>query len=348
VAVSAQALSADRPTDLLGLVDQLTLIQIDPTAAIAPSADLVVWSRLGAIYQPEHLQQAVETDRTLYEHRALLRPMTDLGLHLAEMRVWPRYQDVREWLSANDSFRLDILELLAASGPLLSRDIPDTCIQPWRSSGWTNARNVTQMLESLMKRGEVAIAGRQGRQRLWDLAERVYPANIEAVPLEEATRLRDQRRLRALGIARAEMPAQSIEPYHVGHAGVAAVVDGIPGEWRVDPEILDQPFEPRVALLSPFDRLIHDRKRTEELFGYEYVLEMYKPKDQRRWGYFALPILSGDRLVGKLDAKADRKGGVFEVNAIHEDIPFDTDTKAGVRNEIESLADWLGLELTGG
>ena len=99
--------------------------------------------------------------------------MTDLRLHLAEMKAWPRYQDVRDWLSVNDAFRRDILELLGSSGPLLSRDIPDTSIQRWRSSGWTNARNVTQMLEFLMRRGEVAITGRQGRQRLWDLAEPV-------------------------------------------------------------------------------------------------------------------------------------------------------------------------------
>jgi hypothetical protein len=203
------------------------------------------------------------------------------------------------------------------------------------------------MLEFLTKRGEVAIAGRQGRQRLWDLAERIYPTDIEVVPVDEAKRLRDERRLRALGIARAKLPAQPIEPYDVGEAGEAAVVDGVEGEWRVDPEILDRPFMGRTALLSPFDRLIHDRKRTEELFGFEYTLEMYKPADKRRWGYFALPILHEDRLVGKLDAKADGKAGVFRVNAIHEDVPFDPAIKAGVGEEIEALAAWLGLELVG-
>jgi uncharacterized protein len=345
VAVKAQALDASRPPDLVSLVGQITLLQIDPTAAVAPSADLVAWSRLGSAYQPLHLQQAIEDHRTLYEHNALVRPTTDLALFLAEMKVWPRSRDVREWLAVNAPFRRDVLDLLGTSGPLLSRDIPDTSVQPWRSSGWTNARNVTQMLEFLMMRGEVAIAGRHGRQRKWDLAERVYPPAVEDIPLEEARRLRDGRRLRALGIARAKMPAQPIEPYQVGEAGEPAVVDGVPGEWRVDPEALNQAFEPRTALLSPFDRLIHDRKRTEELFGYEYVLEMYKPADQRRWGYFALPILSGDRLVGKLDAKTDRKAGVLQVNAVHEDIPFDVDTIDGVRTEIEALADWLGLDL---
>lgn len=347
IAVQSQMLGAQRPTDLVTLVDRLTLLQIDPTAAIAPSADLVAWSRLGADYEPEQIRLAIERDRTLYEHNALVRPMEDLRLFLAGMKAWPRHQEVREWLRVNDSFRQDILDLLGSTGPLPSRDIPDTSAQPWKSTGWTNSRNVTQMLEFLTKRGEVAIAGRRGRQRLWDLAERVYSSDVEAVPVDEAKRLRDERRLRALGIARAKQPAQPIEPYDVGEAGETATVEGVEGQWRVHPETLDQPFEARTALLSPFDRLVHDRKRAAELFEFEYTLEMYKPKDKRRWGYFALPILHGDRLVGKLDAKADRKGGVFRVNAIHEDVPFDAAIEAGVGEEIEALAAWLGLELVG-
>ena len=113
-----------------------------------------------------------------------------------------------------------------------------------------------------------------------------------------------------------------MEPAYVGDAGEPAVVEGTKGEWRVDPSLLDGEFTGRTALLSPFDRLIHDRVRAEELFDFEYTLEMYKPEAQRRWGYFALPILHGDRLVGKLDAKADRKAGVLRVNAIHEDVKF--------------------------
>lgn len=347
LAVKAQLLDENRPSGLTEMVERLTLLQIDPTAAIAPNADLVAWSRLGRGYVPEDLKNAVERDRTLYEHNALVRPMTDLGLYLADMKGRPRSEEGRRWLQVNDSFRRDILNLLGSSGPLLSRDIPDTSVEPWRSTGWTNARNVTQMLEILSARGEVAISGRQGRQRIWDLAERVYPADIEPVPAGEAKRLRDARRLRALGIARAKLPAHPVEPYDTGEAGEPAIVEDVEGEWRVDPDLLDQPFVGRTALVSPFDRLVHDRARAEELFDFEYVLEMYKPADQRRWGYFALPILHGDRLVGKLDAKADRKVGKLRVNAIHEDDPFDRATIDAVRSEIEDLSDWLGLEIAG-
>jgi uncharacterized protein YcaQ len=191
----------------------------------------------------------------------------------------------------------------------------------------------------------VAISGRVGRERLWDVPERVYPADVERPSVEKAERIRTGRRLAALGIARAQGRAMPMEPIHVGEAGEPAVVEGVKGEWRVDPAYLDGGFRGRTALLSPFDRLIHDRVRTEELFEFEYTLEMYKPAAKRRWGYFALPILHGDRLVGKLDAAADRKASVLRVNAIHEDVSFSRSMTSAVRKEIEDLADWLELDV---
>ncbi|HKN64351.1 MAG TPA: crosslink repair DNA glycosylase YcaQ family protein [Gaiellaceae bacterium] len=346
IAVRAQLLDAPRPTDLLEVVRRLTLLQVDPTAAIAPNADLVLWSRLGSSYRPEQLRQALEVERTLFEFNALIRPMSDLGLFLAGADGRRGQDRVGTWLRDNDGFRRDVLKLLKRSGPLSSRDIPDTCVVPWASSGWTNDRNVTQMLEFLQVRGQVAIAGRAGRERLWDLPERVYPAGVEIPSGEDAERIRDERRLAALGLARAKARAMPMEPIHVGEAGEPAVVEGVKGEWRVDPAYLEGGgFKGRTALLSPFDRLIHDRVRTEELFEFEYTLEMYKPAAKRRWGYFALPILHSDRLVGKLDAIADRKASVFRINAIHEDVSFTRGMAAAVRKEIRDLAAWLELEV---
>ncbi len=184
IAIRAQLLDARRPADLTEVAEGLTLLQLDPTAAIAPSADLVAWSRIGGAYQPAHLQQALEVDRTLFEHQsqespkepavAMVRPMSSLGLHLAAMRAWPpEGSRVSEWLAANVAFRRRLLDQLRESGPLSSRDIPDTSVVPWASTGWTNDRNVTQMLEFLAFRGEVAVAGRRGRQRVWDVADRI-------------------------------------------------------------------------------------------------------------------------------------------------------------------------------
>ena len=169
-----------RPT-WSSLVDQLTLLQIDPTAAIAPNADLVAWSRLGASYQPADLTRALEEDRTLFELRAFIRPMTAVPFHVPEQTAYTAQSIVQAWLEANDGFRRDVIARLRDAGPLLSRDVPDTCQVPWKSTGWTNDRNVTQMLEFLSARGEVAIAGRVGRQRLWDVPDRVY-GQFEPLP----------------------------------------------------------------------------------------------------------------------------------------------------------------------
>ncbi|MFF5291127.1 DNA glycosylase AlkZ-like family protein [Paractinoplanes globisporus] len=343
IAVRAQLLDAARPDNLLDMVHGLTLLQADPTAAVAPSAHLVSWSRIGSGYSPADLTDAL-AGRQLLELRGMIRPAEDIALYRAEMAAWPgtgklvRWQEqIRDWVRANDACRRDVLARLDADGPLTIRELPDTCAVPWRSSGWNNNRNLDRLLDLMVQRGEVALAGRRRGDRLWDLAERVYPDD-PVVPLEEALRRRDERELTSLGLVRGR--SAQVEPF----VGEPAVVEGVRGRWRVDPAQLDQPFEGRVALLSPLDRLVFDRKRMTGLFGFDYQLEMYKPASKRRWGYWALPILAGDELVGKVDATADRKAGVLRVDAIHEDVALD---EAAVTAEIKELADWLGLEPVG-
>ena len=337
IAVRAQLLGAERPADLFEVVRHLTALQAEPTNAIAPSADLVLWSRLGSSYDPAELRDALD-EQALVEHRGFLRPIEDMALYRAEMAVWPGTGPLKdwevwraEWVEANDACRRDVLELLRSDGPLPTSAIPDTCEVPWRSSGWNNDRNLQRLLALMVERGEVVTVGRQGREPLWDLADRVYPD--DPVPdVEEARRIRDERELRALGLVRRST------------AGEPARVEGVRGTWRVDPELLGTTLEGRTALLSPFDRLVFDRKRLLELFGFDYQLEMYKPADQRRWGYYALPVLHGDRFVGKLDATADRAEGALVVHALHEDVDLDDDARDAVRAEVADLARWLGLE----
>ncbi|CAN5122611.1 winged helix-turn-helix domain-containing protein [soil metagenome] len=346
IAVRAQLLDARRPADLLDTVDRLTFVQLEPTAYVAPTADLVLWSRLGATYHPDDLRTALEIDNTLLELNLMVRPMADLALFKAEMALPPRYESTARWLDDNEEFRGDVLELLGLDGPLAARDIPDSSVVDWPSSGWNNNRNVVMVLECLAARVEVAVSGRRGRDRLWDLAERVYHADIPVVPLDEARRRRDERRLRAQGVVPLSTPDLPVETTRVGEAGVDAVIEGLKGRWRVDPDALDEHFEGRTALLSPLDGLVRDRKRMSTLFEFDYTLEMYKPAAQRRWGYWALPVLHADRLVGKVDAAADRERGQLVVRAIHEDTPFSAKTADGVRAELAALANWLGLELT--
>lgn len=349
VAAGAQLLSAERPAGIVETVDALTVVNIEPTAAVAPSADLILWSRLGWPYQPADLTRLVEEDRAIFEWGGFYRAMTDLPLLVPEMRRRPQSAQAREWLAANDTFRLEALARLRAEGPLHATDIPDTAQVSWRSSGWTDNRNSLQLLEMLVLRGEVAVASRDAAGRLFDVAERVYPSDLPELSDEEAARERAERRLASLGIARAKGVAQPLEPIDVGEIGEEAVVDGTDGVWRVDPGALAaaEAFVPRTALLSPFDRLVFDRRRLDELFAYEYLLEMYKPAAKRRWGYFALPILHGDRFVGKLDAKADRKSGVLRINAVHEDVAFTDAVRDAVHREIAELGRWLGLEVVG-
>lgn len=354
IAVRGMLLTAERPTDPLDVVRRLTMLKVDPTTAVAPSADLVLWSRIGSAYSPTQLAAAL-ADRRLVEVDLMIRPAEDVALYRAEMAGWPSaidhrawHDELADWVRANDSCRLDILSRLRAEGPLPARELPDICALPWKSSGWTNHKNVSRLLDFMSARGEVAVGGRERGERLWDLAERVYP-DVPSLPVAEAVAERDRRRLTALGIARPTGPQSLGEPVWVGQAGEPAVVEGVRGKWRVDPALLetaDQPVEPRAALISPLDRIVYDRKRLAELWGFDYQLEMYKPASARRWGYWALPVLFGEDFVGKLDAAADRAGGVLQIHDLHQDVDFTPEMTESVNTEIRLLAHWLGLGLS--
>ena len=350
IAVRAQLLDARRPADVVEVAEQLTQLNIDPTNAIMPSEHHLLWSRIGEAYETSWLRHAFEADRVLFEFNGAYRPMSDLELFLPRMRTAPAYEKSRQWLEANASFRRDILARLRAEGPTATGDIPDTSAVPWPSTGWNNDRNVTMMLEILLACGEIAVSAREGRERRWDLAERVYPHGLVELSVQEADAAQHERYLQSMGVAPTKATAVPTETRALGDAGEPVEIEGVEGHWRVDPAALaalDEPFAGRTALLSPFDRLVFDRDRAAALFGFEYILEMYKPSASRRWGYFALPILHGDRLIGKLDAKADRKAGLLRVAAIHEDAPFDAGTAEAVHAEIGALAQWLGLDVAG-
>lgn len=161
----AQALDGSA-RDVLDVVRRTGFLQLDPTARVAPTQLLVLWSRLGH-YDPAELDRLVWNERKLFEWSAFVYPVEDLPALKARMRNWPRgdgawSERVRAWLRANQKFRRHVLRELGHSGPLPSRAIEDRVDVPWPSSGWTNDRNVTQMLEFLNARGEVAIAGRGG------------------------------------------------------------------------------------------------------------------------------------------------------------------------------------------
>lgn len=354
VAVRAQLLTRDRPGDVVETVRELSHLQMDTVKAVAPAQHLVLWTRLGSDYDTGELDRLL-ADRTLVEILGHIRPAEDVALHAAQMAAWPTPRPGREgllpwqegnahWVEANDRGRRDVLAHLEAEGPTLTAGLPDTTEVPWRSSGWTNEKDLGRLLDFMVARGEIAVSGREKGQRLWDLAERVYP-DVEPLPVEEAVAEQDRRRLAAMGILRPRGPQCPTESMSGGDQGEEAVVEGVKGTWRVDPHYLDgAAFRGRAALLCPIDRLVFDRTRMGELWDFDYVLEMYKPKAKRRWGYYALPVLDGDQLVGKLDATADRKAGVLRVDALHEDGVWSAARRDRVVAEIEDLARWLGLD----
>ena len=265
---------------------------MDPIATVAPPQHLVPFSRIGP-FDVSELDRLMWEERKLFEWHAFIWPMEDLPLVRARMRrrrttgsVW-----TREFLRENAKLRRYLLRELERDGPMLSRDLDSELLATWEAHRWWGTRQVRLMLEILQANGEVAVAGRSGRQRLWDLAERVYP-EVDAIPWREAEREIIARRRRSLGVWLER------------------------GKLHAHPEISDEPVPRRVAFLSPFDRLVHDRARAEALFGFFYRLEMYVPKPKRQYGYYVLPILRGDRIAGRIDVERDTASNDLRVNGI--------------------------------
>ncbi|MFJ6678723.1 DNA glycosylase AlkZ-like family protein [Microbacterium sp. NPDC091382] len=346
IAVRAQLLDADRPGDVVEVAEQIAAIKIDPTAVIAPSEQSICWSRIGWAYEPGQLSKAVEVDRLLFEYDGHFRPASLLPALRALMPNRRLSASTATYLEANAVFRAEILRRLEQDGPLPASEIPDTsAVQAKNESGWYGANQVPRMLELMSYLGDVAISGRIGRQRVWDLPDRVYKKTDAAMSPADAEESLAARRLQALGIARQKSPWSG-----VGTAGDEAAVEGSSWRWRVDPEAvaaLDDDPGGRAAILNPYDRMLFDRPRLTELFDFTFVLEQFKPKHQRVYGYFAHPILVGDRFVALLDAALDKKKETLVVAAVHELAPIDDDEREMIHAEIRDLGEWLGVPVRG-
>jgi hypothetical protein len=360
LSILGQRLSAPRPTSVTEVVRHLGELQMDPTAVVARTEHLVLFSRLGPRFRIGELERLLWDERSLFEYRAHIVPTEDLWIHRETMRRYPGAADgrrryVRRWLDANASFRRYVLRELRERGPLRTRDLEDRVADGWHTGGWNDqGKNTAMMLEVLWAKGEVMIVGRDGGQRLWDLAGRRLPPDQPRRPAAERVRTLLARQLRARGVERVgrfgfamdgERPA-GWEPAlrRLVRDGVAvpATVEGYPGEWYAHADVLTRPFRPRTVLLSPFDDLISDRDRTERLFGFRFRLEIYVPKDKREYGYFVLPILHGDRLIGRIDPRYDRKAGVLHVHAVHAEPDAPADSGGPVARSLRELATWLG------
>src|SRR5262245_51668264 len=386
LAIAKQRLSGraprSSPTAVLNVVREIRCVQLDPISVVARSPVLVLRSRLPS-FRPEHLDRLLWTDRSLFEywaHAASIVLSEDYPIHRYQMRTWPRPGSrFGEWAVRNDALRRSVLRQVGRRGPLRLRDFDGNAVsEAWVSTGWTQERNVDQMVRFLWVQGKVMVATRRGLEKWWDRADRVLPAEaLAARSLRdvEVTRRAAELSLRGLGVATARhVKGHFTMDLYPGLADVLGKLERtgvieqvqvedegsrLPGTWYVhrdDLPLLERiergRWEPRTTLLSPFDNLIHDRKRSVQLFDLDYRMEIYVPKANRRYGYYAMPLLDGDRFLARVDPAVDRVRGRLPVHAVtpEDGRSPDRSTAAAVAGAIHELAAWAGagtIEVTG-
>ena len=334
---------------------------------------MIPWSRLGH-YEHAELDKAVWDDKTLFHywaHAASLVPTIDYPIHQVMMRRYPSrttstgYPRFMKFLEANKALKRHILVALRKQGPLRTSDFKDLSVVNYESSGWNTDRNVDRMLDYLWTKGRIMIVGRTGQQRIWDLAERWFPkwTPKDRLSVQQQTRQSVERSVTAMGIAmkkhiwyyftrwRYEDLPEVLKKMEREGTLIPVVVPGVKGAWHMhagDLEVLESlragEWGPRTTLLSPFDPLIADRSRTKLMWGFDFAIEIYVPKDKRKFGYYVLPILHGDELIGRIDPVMDRKTKTLTINGIWAEstAPKDKLTGKAVARSIEDLAKFLG------
>jgi len=373
------------PDGILDVARDLGFLQLDPTNVVAPSHQLVVFSRVGP-YQPKHLETLLWEERRLFEswaHAASIVVTEHFPIYRWIMRrvatgkgYWHGFTASGErqalrvlaWMKANDSLQRTILRQIREHGPLPSRAFEDRSSLAIRTSGWNNGRNVGMMLFYLERIGRLMVVGRRGGQKLWDLSERFLPDWTPRTRLPEPAIVRwaAEISLRALGVA----PAADITDHFIRwkYVNLPTALGSLekqgrivpinvrdadrswPGIWYVhadDLALLDRieagEWKPRTTLLSPFDNLIIDRTRTRRMFGFDYAMEIYVPAAKRRYGYYAMPVLHGDRLVARVDPAMNREGGRLSIRKVSVEAGCDDTQLASVTREaIAGLATFLG------
>jgi uncharacterized protein YcaQ len=378
LAVAKQRLSGvpprSSPTKVLDVVRSIRCVQLDPISVVARSPLLVLRGRLEA-FEPRHLDRLVYRDRSLFEywaHAASIVLSEDFAIHRYRMRRWPGDgawgERIRGWIERNSALKRSIVAALRRRGPLRIRDLADLSVESWKSSGWTADRNVDQMIRFLWMQGKVMVSGRRGLEKWWDLAERVLPDDVRRQRLgdTQVARRAIELSLRCLGVGTAQ---HVVGHFTHGYPGVPAILatleksrvvervdvvrDGssLPGPWYVhrdDVPALERiergGWEPRTTLLSPFDNLIHDRKRLLRMFDLDYRMEIYVPVAKRRYGYYAMPLLEGDRFIARVDPAFDRERSTLIVKSIVPEpaVRPDRSNAMSVATAVRDLATWLG------
>lgn len=378
LAVACQRLNGPRPepdpSAMLEVIRAIRCLQLDPISAVARSHLLVLWSRLGG-YDPAGLDYLLWQKRALFEywaHAASIVLTEDYPIFQVNMNHranggWREKSG--QWLANNVALRQQILGRLTAEGALPPGAFEDNSEKRWYSTGWTDNRNISTMLDFLWVEGQIMVSGRSGQKRLWDLTERVLPdwAPRHSLSRHEAAKQAAELALKALGVGqtrhvnfhftRGKYPnlkkvlAELVDSGRIQPLTIYNNDTAMPGTWYIHHDHLpllerleNGHWQPRTTLLSPFDNLICDRDRTEKLFNFYFRIEIYVPAAKRQYGYYVLPILHGEQLIGRIDPKLDRKQKKLFINAVHAepDAPLDGDTGRDIANAVQELATFLG------
>jgi uncharacterized protein YcaQ len=365
-----------RAPEILRLIERLGYLQLDPTNVVARSHYLVLWSRFGA-FDTRIVDRMLERDRRLFEywaHAAAIVPASDYAYHhhfmqqgLATLGPWGKR--AQRWLDQNQGLRQEILARIRADGPLGLDAFEGRVRTSWTSNNIEGGRYIDEMLSILWLQGEVAVARRKSGHRVWELADRHYSGMRSSGPIDPATGARHavERAMGALGIATSGMIAKYSFAGHFRDvpAAIRELVDAgglvpvqiesagtrLSGHWFSRSEDIPallathRPSEwDRSTLLSPFDSLIAHRARTEALFGLRYRIEIYTPREKRIHGYFALPILVGDQIVGTLEPSLDRTTGTLRILQGHSTpaVPVEAGTGGSINQAVHELAAFVG------
>jgi uncharacterized protein YcaQ len=346
--------------DVLAAIRRMGALQIDTIHVVARSPYLVLWSRLGE-YNPAWLDELL-TEGSIFEywsHAMCFLPIDDYPLYRRIMLDGARYWDhAQTWVQEHAEVVEMVMERIRREGGLRSADFVNNQKQ---AGGWWNWKEEKNALECLFILGELMIARRQNFQRIYDLPWRVLPdwndgpdqANVPS--REDVLRALTLKAVAALGVARADWVPDYFRLYKQGNASrLEALADegllrrveieGLPGPAYLHSEAATADQVNLTTLLSPFDPLVWDRQRLKELFDFDYTIEVYTPASKRRFGYFTLPILHRGKLVGRLDPKAHRAEGFFEVKAIalEPGVEPSDELVEGLALALHRLAAWHG------
>ena len=362
---------------IVSVIRDLGFVQWDPVDVVAPSHLITLWSRVGK-FRMSDLDRLLWDDKKLFEHwshAASIVLTEDYPLFYSLMKRYPESLSkswggwkarARKWLAENKGLRKKILNELG-KGPLRLSEFEDHARGKRSADGWTSGSDVSTALFHMQMSGDVMVVGHEGRQNIWGLSETFLPSWVarNELPEQEVEREGAERTIRALGTAspseinryflrgryldlkKALERLQEESTVHRVH------VTGLGGERYIhdrDVQLLEsmnsRVWQPRMSLLAPFDNLLAVREGTSRLFGFDYVHENFLPKNKRKFGTYVLPILWGDRFIGRVDPKMDRENERLVINSIHAEpgAPKDKEVALKIRGTIENLAEFLGAK----